>query len=60
MVYGIISYIYILYLSSFHQEAEDAGEDYEKVKMLGETAEDIEITERRKRKKKNMDPGFSG
>ena len=28
--------------------------------MLTETAEDVEITERRKRKKKNMDPGFSG
>jgi len=41
------------------QEAEEAGEDYERVKMLGETAEDVEITDRRKRKKKNMDPGFS-
>lgn len=28
--------------------------------MLQETAEDVEITERRKRKKKNLDPGFSG
>ena len=51
---------YSILILFFHQEAEDAGEDYEKVKMLGETAEDIEITERRKRKKKNMDPGFSG
>lgn len=39
--------------------AQEAGEDYDRVKLLGETAEDIEILERRKRKKKNIDPGFS-
>ena len=42
------------------QRAEEAGEDYDRVKLLEETAEDVEILERRKRKKKNMDPGFSG
>lgn len=41
------------------QEAIDAGEDYDRIKLLGESAEDIEIFERRKRKKKNIDPGFS-
>jgi len=41
------------------KEAEAAGENYERTKMMGETAEDIEILDRRKKKKKNMDPGFS-
>lgn len=30
------------------------------MKLLEETAEEVEIYENRKRKKKNMDPGFSG
>jgi len=41
------------------KEAEELGEDYDKIKLLEETAEDIEIYENRKRKKKNLDPGFS-
>jgi len=41
------------------QAALERGEDYERTKILEETAEDIEIFERRKRKKKNIDPGFS-
>lgn len=41
------------------QAAKERGEDYNRVKLLEETAEDIEIFERRKRKKKNIDPGFS-
>lgn len=41
------------------QAAKDRGEDYDCVKLLEESAEDIEIFERRKRKKKNIDPGFS-
>jgi len=41
------------------QEATERGEDYDRVKLLEETAEDIEIFDRRKRKKKNIDPGFS-
>lgn len=41
------------------QEAEAAGEDYEKVKMLETSATDMEKRERKK-KKKNPDTGFAG
>ena len=34
--------------------------DYDRVKLLEETAEDVDIFDRRKRKKKNIDPGFAG
>lgn len=41
------------------QEAEAAGEDYERQKMLQTSASELERLER-KRKKTNPDPGFSG
>ena len=41
------------------QEAEDAGEDYERQKMLQTSASDLERLQR-KRKKKNPDTGFAG
>ena len=41
------------------QEAEDAGEDYERQKMLQTSASELE-RKQRKRKKKNPDTGFAG
>ena len=41
------------------KEAEAAGEDYEKVKMLETSATDLDKRDRKKRKK-NPDTGFSG
>jgi len=41
------------------KKAEEEGVDYDRVKLLEETAEDIEIFDRRKKKKQNIDPGFS-
>ena len=43
----------------FVKSAEDAGEDYEQLKLLDSCAQDLDRLER-KRKKKNPDPGFSG
>ena len=43
----------------FCQAAEDAGEDYDRVKMLEMTADEVDRLERKK-KKKNPDQGFSG
>lgn len=42
------------------KEAEAAGEDYEKVKLLDEQADDAEKWEKYKKKKHNPDHGFSG
>lgn len=41
------------------QEAEAAGEDYNKIKLLETSASDMEKRERKK-KKKNPDQGFAG
>ena len=41
------------------QKAEENGEDYDRVKLLEKTADELERMER-KRKKKNPDEGFSG
>ena len=42
------------------QEAVEAGEDYEKEKILKTSAAELERMEWKKNKKKNPDPGFSG
>ncbi len=42
------------------QEAELAGEDYDRVKLLDVSAADLERKERKLNRKKNPDPGFSG
>ena len=42
------------------QEAVEAGEDYEKEKILKTSAAELERLEWKKNKKKNPDPGFSG
>lgn len=41
------------------QEAEDRGENYERLKVLDTGADELERLDR-KRKKKNPDQGFSG
>ena len=41
------------------QRAEEAGEDYERVKLLEMSASDMERLERKK-KRKNPDTGFAG
>ena len=41
------------------QQAEAAGEDYERIKLLETSATDVEKKDR-KRKKKNPDTGFAG
>ena len=46
-------------LPLYAQQAEAAGEDYEKVKLLETPATDVEKRERKK-KKKNPDTGFAG
>ena len=42
------------------KEAEDQGEDYDRLKMLEQSAEDLEKAERRRKRKQNPDTGFSG
>lgn len=41
------------------QEAKEAGVDYNRVKLLDQAAEEVDIQNRRKRKKMNPDEGFS-
>lgn len=41
------------------QKAEEEGEDYERVKLLEESASELDRRERKK-KKKNPDTGFAG
>jgi len=41
------------------KKAEEEGVDYDRVKLLEQTAEDVDIFDRRKWKKRNIDPGFS-
>ena len=43
-----------------YQEAEAQGEDYDQLKLLEVTAEDAEKLDKRKKRKKNADVGFSG
>ena len=43
-----------------YQEAEAQGEDYDRLKLLEVTAEDAEKLDKRKKRKKNADVGFSG
>ena len=45
---------------SLYQEAEAQGEDYDQLKLLEVTAEDAEKLDKRKKRKKNADVGFSG
>ncbi|XP_012554971.1 pre-mRNA-splicing factor SYF2 [Hydra vulgaris] len=40
------------------QSALENGENYDEIKLLEETADDIDRFERKKRKKNNQDPGF--
>lgn len=42
------------------QVAEEAGQDYDRLKVLDVSAEDAEKYERIKMRKSNPDPGFSG
>lgn len=42
------------------KEAEERGEDYERLKMLEQSADDLEKAERRRKRKQNPDTGFSG
>ena len=42
------------------QEADEAGIDYDRAKMMDDQAVDIDIRNRRKKKKMNPDEGFSG
>ena len=48
-------------LSHTHtQQAEAAGEDYERVKLLETSAVDMEKKDRKRKKKSNPDTGFAG
>ena len=42
------------------QEAEANGEDYDRLKLLEVTADDAEKLDKRRKRKKNADVGFSG
>ena len=48
-----------VFLFTGTQKAEENGEDYDRVKLLDKTADELERMEK-KRKKKNPDEGFSG
>ena len=49
--------VWLLFIGA--QKAEENGEDYDRVKLLDKTADELERMEK-KRKKKNPDEGFSG
>jgi hypothetical protein len=50
----------MLYLEILLQEAEAQGENYDRLKLLEVTADDAEKLDKRKKRKKNADVGFSG
>ena len=47
------------YFNFLFQDAEEKGEDYEQQKLLQQSAYELEMLNKRK-KKKNPDTGFSG
>ena len=67
-MFCVVVYMFVLLFTCFVllftrfvylKRADDAGEDYEQLKLLDSCAQDLDRLER-KRKKKNPDPGFSG
>ena len=50
----------ISFMFNLHQEAEAQGEDYDRLKLLEVTADDADKLDKRRKRKKNADVGFSG
>ena len=48
------------YTFTHTQQAEAAGEDYERVKLLETSAIDVDKKDRKRKKKNNPDTGFAG